>query len=63
MQGDGKEAHAFEAPLVYDVSLRLLKLIVMHGGEVYLTHYSGKYGIRDEKNPQDYHDHRYNLSR
>lgn len=61
-RGDGVEAHAFEASLVYDVSLRLLKHIRLHGGEVYLTHYSPDFGIRNENNPQDYRKQKYNLS-
>jgi len=62
LRGDGREAHAFEAPLVYDTTLRLMKHIMLHGGEVYLTHYSTRYGIREVKNPRSFRHHRYNLS-
>lgn len=61
-QGDGLDAHAFEAPLVFDTSLRLMKHIVENGGEAFLTHYSTRYGIRDIKNPQDYSKQKYNIS-
>ena len=61
-RGDGLEAHAYEAPLVYDTSLRLMKCIIENGGEVFLTHYSTEYGIRNIKNPQDYSKQQYNLS-
>ena len=61
-RGDGKEAHAYEAPLVYDTTLRLMKCIIENGGEVFLTHYSPDFGIRDFKNPQDYRNQKYNMS-
>lgn len=61
-RGDGLSAHAFEAPLVYDVTLRLMKFLMLHDADVLLTHFSPEFGIRNEKNPQDYRNHRYNLS-
>ena len=61
-RGDGLSAHAFEAPLVYDVTLRLMKYLMQHDANVLLTHYSPDFGIRNEKNPQEYRNHRYNLS-
>ncbi len=62
MRGDGLETHTYEAPLAYDTTLRLMKHIIENGGEAFLTHFSEKYGIREVKNPQDYREHRYNLS-
>lgn len=61
-RGDGKEAHAFEAPLVYDTTLRLMKFIILNGGDVFLTHFSPDFGIRDIKNPQYYRKQQYNMS-
>ena len=62
-RGDGLSAHAFEAPLVYDVTLRLMKFLIQHDADVLLTHFSPDFGIRNEKNPQEYRNHRYNLSK
>jgi len=62
MRGDGIETHTYEAPLVYDTTLRLMKHIIQNGGDVFLTHFNEKYGIREAKNPQSFRDHRYNLS-
>ncbi|MBN1292504.1 MAG: N-acetylmuramoyl-L-alanine amidase [Candidatus Latescibacteria bacterium] len=61
-RGDGKEAHAYEAPLVYDTTLRLMKCIIENDGDVFLTHYSPDFGIRNVKNPQHYRNQKYNMS-
>ena len=50
-RGDGKETQVYEAPLVYDTCLRLLKHLILNGGTVFFTHYSPDHGIRDINNP------------
>ncbi len=62
LRGDGLTEHAFEAPLVYDTAMRLMKYLIMHGAEVYLTHFSPDFGIRNEKDPIEYRSQKYNLS-
>ena len=62
MRGDGRQEHAFEAPLVYDTSMRLMKHLLLHGAEVFLTHYAPGFGIRNVKDPTEYRTQKYNLS-
>jgi len=62
LRGDGLNTRAIEAPLVYDVTLRLMRHIILNGGTVFLTHYSPDFGIKDVKNPREYRNQRYNIS-
>ena len=62
MRGDGRQEHAYEAPLVYDTSMRLMKHLLLHGAEVFLTHYAPGFGIRNVKDPTEYRTQKYNLS-
>ncbi|MCD6307604.1 MAG: N-acetylmuramoyl-L-alanine amidase [Candidatus Latescibacteria bacterium] len=62
LRGDGLNTRAVEAPLVYDVTLRLMRHIMLNGGTVFLTHYSPEFGIKDVKNPREFRNQRYNIS-
>ncbi len=59
--GAGEKVTVYEAPLVYDVSMRLLREIIKKGGLAYLTHYSEEFGIQEIKNPTKYRNQKYNF--
>ncbi len=47
--GQDPGALGTEAALAYDCTLRLMRYIILHGGEVDLTHYNTQAGIQDTK--------------
>ncbi len=57
-----KLVKVYEAPNVYDVSLRLLKYLRNNGAEVFLTHYSDQFWIQEKKDLQLFRWNIFNLS-